>query len=84
MLTTKTNFHHSKLPKIGHIGQLIESYNRWNEPRYLRGDKSKYRVIAYPLCDNILPYSIGIHTVFAQRLSDGKIIRVSGMYLIND
>ena len=35
-------------------------------------------VESYPLCDNVLPYSIGIHTCNVRRLRDGQVFRISG------
>jgi hypothetical protein len=37
-------------------------------------------VVAYPLCDNVLPYSIGIHTVYVRFLDDQEERRVSGVW----
>jgi hypothetical protein len=80
MLNTKHNYHHSKLPAIGSISRLISSRTWSGDERYLRNSKDKYIVIAYPLCDNCLPYSKGIHTVWAKNLRTNDIIRVSGFY----
>lgn len=79
------NFHDSKLPERGETGYLIEGYNWLQEPKFLKAEKKeKYMVIAYPLCDNGLPYSIGIHTVYARSLKDGSIRRVSGFLFVNE
>jgi hypothetical protein len=34
----------------------------------------------YPLCDNVLPYSIGIHTVWVRFLDNGEMVRFSGIW----
>jgi len=79
MLTTKTNFHHSKLPEIGAIGRMVRGTDRFGFVRYLdNGDK--WICIAYPLCDGVLPYSIGIHTAYFRRLCDGLVKRFSGFW----
>jgi hypothetical protein len=75
MLSAKTNFHHSKLPKIGEIGYLSFGCGR-----YMDGERQRYQAVAFPLCDNVLPYSFGIHTAFFQNLKNGKIRRASGFY----
>ena len=80
MLTTAANYHHSKLPKLGAIGYITNGTNRYGEPLYWKGERQKYRVIAYPLCDNALPYSLGIHTAYFQNLRAGEIRRFSGFY----
>lgn len=83
MLTQITNIHRSKLPKIGEVGYLTMKYNRWNEPQYYEGTKQTWQCIAYPLCDNARPYSLGIHTAFFRNLRTGKVARVSGFYFCN-
>lgn len=70
MFKTRQNFHHSKLPNLGELVEL---------PSGNRGV-----VIAFPLCDNVLPYSIGIHTCYVQRLDNGKIIKISGHWVYGD
>ena len=80
MLSDKTNFHHSKLPSIGEIGYLIIERNRFGECRYITPKKQKVECVAFPLSDNVLPYSIGIHTAFFKNLSNGSILRASGFY----
>lgn len=69
---TRQNFHHSKLPKIGEIG-TIQGLSTVNSKR-------KCIVSHFPLCDNILPYSIGIHTVYVRFLDNGEIARFSGFW----
>jgi len=76
----RQNYHYSKLPEIGSIGYLVTGKNRWGERNYLYGTKVKYKVVAYPLCDNVLPYSKGIHTAYFKNLKNGKVIRMSGFY----
>jgi len=34
----------------------------------------------YPLCDNIWPYSIGIHTIYVRFLDNREIARFSGIW----
>jgi hypothetical protein len=73
MLTgQRQNVHHSKLPKPGVIGRII-GLSTVNPRR-------KCIVIAYPLCDNIQPYSIGIHTFWVRFLHNGDIQRFSGIW----
>jgi hypothetical protein len=38
-------------------------------------------VESFPLCDNILPYSKGIHTVNVRRLDNGRSIKISGVHV---
>jgi hypothetical protein len=71
----RQNFHHSKLPKVGEIG-TVKGLNTINPTR-------KLIVTHYPLCDNILPYSIGIHTFYGRFLDNGEQVRLSG-HLFND
>lgn len=82
MLSTKTNYHHSKLPQLGSIGTLPAlryTTGRGKRNQY-RPTLERFRVIAYTLCDNVWPYSIGIHTIIVQSLADHRQIRVSGHY----
>ena len=60
------NTHNSWMPKLGDIVK-IEGY--------------AFKVIAFPVCDNVLPYSRGIHTVWIERLHDRHVMRVSAFYL---
>jgi len=83
MLTQITNMHHSKLPAIGDIGYVVLGHNSFGEPNYYHGKKEAWQVVAYPLNDNITPYSIGIHTAFFVRLSNHgnrEPVRISGFY----
>lgn len=66
----RQNFHRSKLPKLGAIGR-ITGLSTVNPRR-------KCIVIAYPLCDNVHPYSIGIHSCWVRFLDKGDIQRFSG------
>lgn len=81
MLTQRTNFHHSRLPKIGAI--VTADTNR---PSPFRDPcRRRWIVVAYPLNDNHTPnggpvYSIGIHTVILRALDNGEQKRVSGHY----
>ncbi|MEL7432643.1 MAG: hypothetical protein AAFN11_01740 [Chloroflexota bacterium] len=72
MLTPRANIHHAKLPKPGAIGH-ITGLSTVDPAR-------KCVVSHYPLCDNVLPYSIGIHTVFVRFLDNGEIRRFSGIW----
>lgn len=76
----RQNIHYSKLPPLGAIGYLIKKYNRFGEPEYFFGEKQKYQVIAYPLCDSVQPYSMGIHTTYFQNLKTRRIEKMSGFY----
>lgn len=70
MFKTRQNYHHSKLPEIGSIGYI-------NLPGYVY---RKCIVSHYPLCDSVLPWSIGIHTMFVRFLDTGEIGRFSGRH----
>lgn len=83
MLSQKTNIHHSALPKVGETGYLVMKHGRYGNVEYYRGRKQRYIVSHYPLCDNIYPYSRGIHTAFFRNLKNGEIVRVSGFYFEN-
>ena len=72
MLTSRANFHHSKLPVPGVLGHIV-GLSTVNPQR-------KCIVSHYPLCDNVLPYSLGIHTVYVRFLDDHEIMRVSGIW----
>ncbi len=68
----RQNFHHSKLPKSGAVGRIV-GLSTINPRR-------KCIVIAYPLCDNVHPYSIGIHTCWIRFLDNSDIQRLSGIW----
>lgn len=68
----RQNFHHSKLPPPGAIGRIV-GLSTVNPRR-------KCIVSHYPLCDNILPYSRGIHTVVVRFLDNNEIARFSGIW----
>ncbi|MBE2270191.1 MAG: hypothetical protein IAE80_18275 [Anaerolinea sp.] len=72
MLTPKGNIHHSKLPKPGAIGRIVGLATV--DPH------RKCIVSHYPLCDNVLPYSRGIHTIYVRFLDNREIARFSGMW----
>jgi len=76
----KQNFHNSKLPKLGQTGHLLKGYSWLNDPVYLKGQKSKVQVIAFPLCDNEEPYSLGIHTAIYKDLANGQTYKASGFF----
>lgn len=77
MLTGKRqNFHHSKLPTVGAIGHLVGLQTV---------DPCRRCIIShFPLCDNVLPYSIGIHTVWVRFLDNHALLRVSGIWFQPD
>lgn len=68
----RQNYHHSKLPGLGEIGNIV-GLSTVNPKR-------KCIVEYFPLCDNILPYSLGIHTVVVRFLDNGKTARFSGIW----
>ncbi len=72
MLTRASNYHRSKLPPPGALGKITG----------LQTVCPKRRCIAesYPLCDNILPWSIGIHTVVVRFLDTNERRRFSGIF----
>jgi len=72
MLTPYANFHHSKLPDTGALVHIVVLSTV--DPQ------RKCIVSHYPLCDNVLPYSLGIHTVYVRFLDDHEIIRISGIW----
>jgi len=84
MLTRRGNIHHHKIPPLGAIGYLAMGTNMWGEPQYLHRRKRKYQVVGFPLCDNIRPYSIGIHTAFFRNLQNGRIVQMSGFYFTEE
>ncbi len=68
----RQNTHHSKLPLPGAVGHIV-GLSTVNPRR-------KCIVSHYPLCDNVLPYSRGIHTCWVRFLDDGEIARFSGIW----
>ena len=74
MLTQITNFHHSKLPRIGAIG-LVRRLHSFD-------GRETVQVVAYPLNDNVSPYSIGIHTcvIRSNRNVTAPVRRISGFW----
>jgi len=68
----RQNFHHSKLPKPGSVGRIV-GLSTINPCR-------KCIVVAYPLCDNVRPYSVGIHTAFVRFLDNNEIRHFSGIW----
>lgn len=58
MLNNKRqNFHHSKLPNLGDI-VIVKTH-----PLGMGQTYKRFIVESFNLCDNVLPYSIGIHMV---------------------
>lgn len=74
MLTTAGNYHHSVLPGLGAIVS-VRTRDLAPGHRYRR-----FIVESFPLYDNVLPYSVGIHTVNLRALDNGEAVRVSGFY----
>jgi len=74
----RQNIHHSKLPKPGQIGWIVGLERSGINPR------RKCIISHYPLCDNALPYSRGIHTVFVKFLDNGEIARFSGIWFAEE
>jgi hypothetical protein len=76
MLNNKRqNFHRSQLPPLGAI---VEVHDR--ELGYGRRYR-KFIVESFNLCDNVLPYSIGIHLVNISALDNrNEKYTVSGFY----
>lgn len=72
MLTPRANIHHSRLPAPGAVGHIV-GLSTIDPQR-------KCIVSHYPLCDNVLPYSIGIHTVYVRFLDNQEQMRVSGVW----
>lgn len=68
----RQNVHHSQLPAPGAVGHIV-GLSTVNPKR-------KCIVSHYPLCDNGLPYSLGIHTVYVRFLDNGDIQRFSGVW----
>ena len=80
MLNTRQNFHHSKLPALGEIVTAWGLGVRVNL-RSLRPTLRRFIVEAFPLCDNVRPWSLGIHTVHLSALDNGERVRVAGHWL---
>ena len=76
MLTPIANLHHSKLPEPGAIGWI----------RGLASINPERRCIveSYPLCDNVWPWSHGIHTMTVRFLDNGDRRRLSGHYFTEE
>lgn len=74
MLTPCANIHGSILPRPGSLGRIVGLERNGVNPR------RKCIVSHYPLCDNALPYSRGIHTVWVRFLDNGEIARFSGLW----
>jgi hypothetical protein len=69
----RQNYHHSKLPELGTIVTLPNLSNH--------GYTGKWIVESFNLCDNVLPYSVGIHLVNVRSLRDRNVLAtVSGFY----
>jgi hypothetical protein len=72
MLTPRANVHHSRLPAPGAVGHIV-GLSTVDPQR-------KCIVSHYPLCDNVLTYSIGIHTVYVRFLDNQEELCVSGIW----
>ena len=76
MLTPRGNFHHSKLPNPGAIGNILGLSTI---------DPTRRCIVShYPLYDNVLPYSLGIHTVFVRFLDNRQEMQISGIWFQED
>lgn len=69
---TRQNYHHSKLPKMGEIGRII-GLSTVNAKR-------KCIIDSFPLCDNVLPYSKGIHCVNVRFLDNDERRKFSAIW----
>lgn len=68
----RQNYHHSKLPKLGEIVTIpIGKYSG-----------CKAIVTAFNLCDNCLPYSVGIHLVHVELLKDKSQLTIAGNFFV--
>ncbi len=76
MLTPIANIHHSKLPRPGVLGRIVGVPTI--DPR------RRCWVESYPLCDNVWPYSIGIHTVWVRFLDNNHRQRFSGIFFAEE
>jgi hypothetical protein len=72
----RQNIHHSKLPQPGEVGHVLGL--PMIEPR------RRCIVSHYPLCDNVLVYSRGIHTVWVRFLDNSELRRISGLWFQTD
>lgn len=73
MFTTRQNYHHSKLPDLGAIIRI---------PNGLKDAGRKAIVESFNLCDNVRPWSIGIHLANVRFLDRDERKTFSGFYLI--
>ncbi len=72
MLTPIGNIHSSKLPGPGAIG--------WIAGLATVNPQRRCIVESYPLCDNLWPYSLGIHTMTVRFLDTSERRRFSGIF----
>ena len=76
MLTPRSNLHHSRLSKAGTVVHIIGLSTI---------DLTRKCIVShYPLCDNILPYSVGIHTIYVRFLDNRQDIQISGVWFEED
>jgi len=68
----RQNIHHSKLPLPGAVGHIV-GLSTINPRRTCI-------VSHYPPCDNVLPFSWDIHTVFVRFLDNNEIAPFSGIW----
>lgn len=78
MLTQINNRHYSMLPNIGDIVCIQGLEKCGYNPR------ERFEAVAYPLNDNCVPYSYGVHSVFLKSLWNGRVVRVSGHWCVED
>ena len=77
MLTKKhQNYHRTKLPDLGEIVRISDRLACYPGRRAI--------VEAFPLCDNILPWSVGIHTVYLRLLHNGARVQISGFWVYDN
>lgn len=76
MLTPAGNFHKCKLPTPGSLGR-ITGLVMVDETRLCIAE-------SYSLCDNVLPWSIGIHTVIVRFLDNSERKRIAGMFFYEE
>lgn len=70
LASRRQNFHQSKMYPPGTIGYIVGVSTVTS--------RRKCIVSHYPLCDNVLPYSKGIHTLYVRFLDNREVARFSG------
>jgi hypothetical protein len=74
MLTPRGNVHYSnsKLPQLGAIARIVGLATVDLHQNCIVGH--------YTLCDNVLPYSRGIHTIYVRFLDNREIARFGSFW----